>query len=413
MALALNRTTLADLPDAVAVPRHDPASASAGIVHVGVGGFHRSHLAVYVDDLLAAGHRDWAIRGVGLLPGDRALHDALAAQDHLYSVVTLPGAGDPSVRVIASIVDHLLGDDDPDAVVEALADPAVRIVSLTVTESGYLQRPDGTFDADSPALRADLAGPATPRSAFGVIVTALKRRRERDHGPFTVMSCDNLPGNGTIARAAVLGTAALTDPELHDWIDEHVTFPQSMVDRITPATTPQLIEALERDHGLRDRWPVPAEPFRQWVLEDSFAAGRPPFEDVGAHLVPDVRPYEEMKLRLLNGAHQVIAHLGRRTGHTFVHEAIADLTVAEAVRTYLHDEAAPTLDPVPGIDVGAYIATVLERFANPRVADTLDRLLVDTQARLRQFVVPIVRDRDSRGVDSPVARRVLELAGLE
>jgi mannitol 2-dehydrogenase len=406
----LRSSTLDRLPASVLTPGYDPSTVTAGIVHIGVGGFHRSHLAVYVDDLLAAGHSAWGIRGVGLLPSDRAMNEVLGEQDHLYTVVTMPGTGARELRVIGSVVDHLLADDDLEAVLEAMASPATHIVSLTVTEGGYFQRADRSFDDTSADIRSDAADPHRPHTAFGVIVEALHRRRERGLGPVTVMSCDNLPGNGDATRDAVLGVAALVDAALRDWIAEHVTFPSSMVDRITPATTPELIESIAADPGVADRWPVPAEPFRQWILEDDFAAGRPPFDTVGAQLVDDVAPYELMKLRLLNAAHQVIAHLGTPLGHVHVHEAIADQELAATVRAYLVDEAKPTLLPVPGVDVDEYIDTLLERFANPSIADTLERLAQDAHNRLRQFVVPTVMERYEAGLTSPIALRVLKAA---
>jgi mannitol 2-dehydrogenase len=415
MTVALRTSNLTDLPSGVAVPAYDPSTVTAGIVHVGVGGFHRSHLAVYVDDLLAAGHDTWGIRGIGLLSSDRAMNEVLTEQDHLYTVVTMPRTGPRELRVIGSVIDHVLADDDLETVLEAMASPDARIVSLTVTEGGYFQRADRSFDDTHAAIRSDAADPRHPRTVFGVIVEALARRRERGSGPVTVMSCDNLPGNGAATRNAVLGTAALVDAApggggLRDWIAEHVTFPSSMVDRITPATTPELIASIAADPGIKDRWPVPAEPFTQWILEDEFAAGRPPFETVGAQLVDDVAPYELMKLRLLNAAHQVIAHLGLPLGHTYVHEAIADARLLETLRAYLLDEARPTLLPVPGVDVDDYIETLLERFANPSIADTLERLAVDAHNRLRQFVVPTVLERSAEGLTSPIALRVLAAA---
>ncbi|MET0449660.1 MAG: mannitol dehydrogenase family protein [Aeromicrobium sp.] len=412
MTIDLRSANLDQLPAGVQVPAYDPDAVEAGIVHIGVGGFHRSHLAVYVDDLLADGHSSWGIRGIGLMPSDRTMNEVLTAQDHLYTVVTMPRTGPRELRVVGSIVDHLLTEDDLEAVIESMAAPATRIISLTVTEGGYFQRPDRSFDDTDDAIVADVADPGHPRTAFGVIVAALDRRRQRELPSVTVMSCDNLPGNGGATRAAVLGTAALIDPALHDWIAEHTTFPSSMVDRITPATTPELIASIEADPGIVDRWPVPAEPFTQWILEDEFVAGRPPFETVGAQLVDDVAPYELMKLRLLNGAHQVIAHLGIPAGYRLVHEALADDELLGTVRAYLDDEAKPTLSPVPGVDVDDYIETLLDRFANPSIADTLERLATDTHNRLKQFVVPVVRDRAAAGLESPIALRVLEAAGF-
>jgi mannitol 2-dehydrogenase len=406
----LRRENLGDLPSEVRTPAYDPSAVEAGIVHVGVGGFHRSHLAVYVDDLLGAGHLAWGIRGVGLLPGDRRMHEVLELQHHLYTVVTMHDSDHRELRVIGSVIDHLLVEDELDAVLESMAAPQTRIISLTVTEGGYFQAGDGAFDPTHPDIRADAADPQHPGTVFGIVVEALARRRRRDLPAVTVLSCDNLPGNGAAARAAVLGLARLVDEGLVAWIAESTTFPDSMVDRITPATTPELVASIAADPGVDDQWPVPAEPFSQWILEDAFVAGRPPFEDVGVQLVDDVAPYELMKLRLLNGAHQVIAHLGIPAGHVHVHEALADDELLATVRAYLQDEARPTLSPVPGVDLDDYIDTLLERFANPAIADTLERLAADAHNRLRQFVVPVVADRAAEGLKSPIARRVLDAA---
>ncbi|WP_022927273.1 mannitol dehydrogenase family protein [Patulibacter americanus] len=406
-AAPLSDAALPGLPNGVLRPTYDRADLVPGIVHVGVGNFHRSHLAVHIDDLLAAGHRGWAICGVGLRPYDRLVHDALASQDGLYSVVTLRPDGGRDVRVVGSIVEHLLAEDDLEAVLDRMAAPSTRILSLTVTEGGYYQRPDRTVDLDHPELRADAATPDAPRTIFGVLVAALARRRERGHGPVTVMSCDNLPGNGAVTREGVIGLAGRVDPALAAWIAEHASFPSAMVDRITPATTDALRAWLRDDAGVVDAWPVPAEPFTQWVLEDDFAAGRPPFEASGAQLVADVAPYELRKLRLLNGGHQAVAHVGRLVGHDVVREALADPDVRRFVTRYLQDEARTTLPPAPGMDPGAYVDTLVDRFANPYVADTLSRLATDASARLPQFVVPVVRARRAAGDRAPLALAVV------
>jgi mannitol 2-dehydrogenase len=407
--MRLSREHLNTLPAGVRTPQYDPAAVTTGIVHIGVGGFHRSHLAVYVDDLLAQGHLTWGICGIGTLPADRRMHDVLAGQDHLYTVATLVDGDRRDLRVIGSIVDHLLVEDDLQAVLSVMTAPSTRIVSLTITEGGYAQGADGSFDASDEGIQADAAAPARPRTAFGLIVEALERRRQAGLASVTVMSCDNLPGNGSATKDAVLGLARLRDPALAEWIEAETTFPSSMVDRITPVTTPGLVTSVA-DAGIDDQWPVPAESFTQWVLEGRFAAGRPPFEDVGVQLVDDVAPYELMKLRLLNGAHQVIAHLGLPAGHEYVHEAVGDAELLGTVRAYLQDEVRPTLAPVPGVDVDDYIDTLLERFANPAIADTLERLAADAHNRLRQFVVPVVADRAAQGLTSPIARQVLDAA---
>jgi mannitol 2-dehydrogenase len=350
-------------------PEYDRAGITAGIAHIGVGGFHRAHQAMYVDRLLREGlARDWGILGVGVLPQDRAIRDALAAQDHLYTLVERHADGSDDPQTIGSIVDFVLAPDDPGAAADRLADERIRIVSLTITEGGY--------------------EPGAPTQAHALVAEALRRRRDRGIAPFTVMSCDNLEHNGERARAAL---ARFAGGELGGWIEREVAFPASMVDRITPATTDADRAELQRRFGIEDRWPVVCEPFAQWVLEDAFALGRPPWEDAGVQLVADVAPYELMKLRLLNGSHQALAYLGALLGHELVHDAASDPPLRAFVRAYMDREATPTLAPVPGIDVDVYKDTLLERFANPRIRDTIARLAVDSANRMTKFVLPVLR----------------------
>ena len=397
MTITLSNAALRSLDPRVQVPRYDRAAVRPGIAHIGVGGFHRAHQAVYVDDLLAAGATDWGIVGIGLLPGDRRMRDVLRDQDHLYTVVTKQADGRLEPRVIGSIVDYRYGPDNPEAVLQVLIDPAIRIVSLTVTEGGYhLDHASGELVVDA-ALQADLDRPGTPATAFGHLVEALARRRTAGTEAFTVSSCDNLPGNGDLARRMLTAFARLRDPDLADWIDRHVAFPNSMVDRITPVTNDEDRALLTERFGLVDGWPVVCEPFRQWVCEDRFPAGRPAYETVGVQVVDDVVPYELMKLRLLNAAHQALGHLGRLRGWTYAHEAAQDPPLVRFVADYLREEGAPTLPPVPGIDLEHYQRQLLDRFANPAILDTLDRLCVDSSDRIPAFVLPVVRDQLRRG----------------
>ena len=374
---------------------YDRAGISAGIVHIGVGGFHRAHQAVVVDDLLRrGGHRQWGICGVGLLPGDVRMRDALAAQDHLYTLVIKHPDGSLGARTVGSIVDYLLAPDDPEAVLEKLADPATRIVSLTITEGGYnFDQVTGEFDTTDPAVAADAVPGAVPTTVFGYVVEALARRRERGIAPFTVMSCDNVQGNGHMARFVFSAFAEMRDPELADWVRHQVSFPNSMVDRITPVTTDEDQELVRNELGVADRWPVVAEPFFQWVLEDDFPLGRPDWDAAGAQLVDDVEPYELMKLRLLNASHQAMAYFGYLAGHRYAHEATADRSIAELMRRYMEREATPTLRPVPGIDLAEYRATLLERFGNPEIRDHLARLCMESSDRIPKWLVPMIRER--------------------
>src|SRR3954451_16505331 len=305
----LNEKTLASLDASVTSPPYDRGRVRTGIVHIGVGGFHRSHEAVYIDRLLERGEaEEWGICGVGVLPSDRRMAEVMAAQDHLYTLVVKHADGTLEARVVGSIVEYLFAPDDPEAVIEKMADPQTRIVSLTVTEGGYHVSPvTGAFDPTDPDIAHDLQQGATPRTTFGLITEALRRRRERGSAPFTIASCDNIQHNGDVARSTFTAFAALQDPDLGVWMQREVSFPNSMVDRITPATTDEDRAEVAKRYGVDDGWPVVCEPFTQWVLEDRFGLGRPPVEDAGVQVVDDVEPYELMKLRLLNASHQALA----------------------------------------------------------------------------------------------------------
>jgi mannitol 2-dehydrogenase len=348
---------------------------------------------MYHDRLLGEqGARDWMICGVGVLPADLQIKEALDAQDGLYILMAKDGGGGCGARVIGSIGQYLFAPEDPDPVIEAMADERVRIVSLTITEGGYNLDPDtGKFDAEDPDVAHDLERPRAPRTAFGLVVEALRRRREREVPAFTVMSCDNLPGNGDQARVAFTSFARLRDQALGEWVQNAVAFPNSMVDRITPATTDEDREEVQARFGIDDRWPVVCEPFVQWVLEDRFPAGRPPYERVGVQLVEDVEPYELMKLRLLNAGHQALAYFGYLCGYRYVHEAAQDAMLRAFLLGYLQEEAAPTVPEVPGIDPQEYTRSLIERFSNAHVPDTLARVAAYSSDRIPKFLVPVIR----------------------
>jgi mannitol 2-dehydrogenase len=394
----------------VAVPAYDRKSLSGGIVHFGVGGFHRAHEAMYLDTLMREGlAHDWAVCGVGLMPGDRRTEEVMHAQDCLYTLIIKAPDGSRSARVIGSIVEYLFAPDDPGKVLKRLTAPAIRIVSLTVTEAGYnVHRVTGEFDPDGPGIAEDLAQPHAPQTVFGFIVEALARRRAAGTAPFTVVSCDNVQGNGHVTRDAILGFARLRDAELADWIDEHVAFPNSMVDRITPATTDDDRRLVREEFGVGDEWPVVCEPFAQWVLEDSFTDGRPPFERAGVQIVDDVEPYELMKLRLLNASHQALGYAGYLAGYRYAHEAMADPAFAELLRRYMYDEAIPSLRPVPGVDLNQYVEQLIERFGNPVIRDTLARLCVDSSERMPKFVLPVLHYQLEHG--GPIDRATAVVA---
>ena len=398
---SLSTATLGTLGPDVPVPGYDRSAITSGIVHIGVGGFHRAHEAMYLDRLMEQGKAlEWGICGIGVLPGDARMRDALMAQDGLYTLVLKHPDGTLEPRVVGSIVDYLFAPDDPEAAVERMADPATRIVSLTVTEGGYDVHPvTGDFDP-TPAVRADLEAVAAgrpPTTMFGLVTEALARRRERGTAPFTVMSCDNLQGNGHLAHKAFTAFATLRDPDLGAWVGAEVAFPNSMVDRITPATTPDDLAMVAERFGIDDAWPVVAEPFAQWALEDRFTLGRPPLEDVGVQVVDDVTPYELMKLRLLNASHQALCYTGHLMGHRLVHEAAQDQVLADFLLAYMDGEATPTLAPVPGVDLPDYKRTLVERFSNAGVRDTVARLCAESSDRIPKWLLPVVRENLAAG----------------
>ena len=397
------------VPDGVPAPTYDRSKVVASVVHFGIGGFHRSHEAVYLDDVMSrTGLLEWGICGIGVLPHDRRIVDTLSAQRGLYTLVVKDLDGTWSPRVVGSIVEVVFAPDDRESVVDRLADARTRIVSMTITEGGYLVNPEtGAFDAENPAIAADLVAGAVPSTVFGYVVAALDRRRVEGREPFTVMSCDNLPGNGDVARRMMCAFARLKDPGLADWMEAHVAFPNSMVDRITPVTTEVDIERLADEFGVTDLWPVVCEPFSQWVLEDRFTQGRPPLESVGVQLVEDVVPYELMKLRLLNASHQALCYLGYLAGYRYAHEVCQDPLFVELLGTFMEHEASPTLPPVPGVDLAEYRRQLIGRFANPEIRDPLSRLCADSSDRIPTWLVPVIRHNLRSGGPVDVAALVV------
>src|SRR5918994_2440018 len=393
----LSQASLGSL--SVPVPSYDRSQVKVGIVHFGVGGFHRAHQAMYIDQLMERGKAlNWGICGVGVMPFDLKMKEALQTQDCLYTLVEKGPDGNWDPRVIGSIVQYVYAPDDPDAVIEKMADPATRIVSLTITEGGYNFHPvTGEFDADNPAVQADLAAGAGPATTFGLITEALVRRRSRGIEPFTVMSCDNIQGNGHVAQEVITAFARLRDPGLGDWVEANVRFPNSMVDRITPVTTDEDRAEIRERFGVEDAWPVVCEPFTQWALEDNFNAGRPPFEDVGVQVVPDVEPYELMKLRLLNASHQALCYFGYLAGYRLLHEVCQDPPFADFLLAYMDREATPTLEPVPGGDLEEYKPNLIARFSNPHVRDTVARLCAESSDRIPKWLLPVIRHNLATG----------------
>jgi mannitol 2-dehydrogenase len=386
---ALNQANLGSL--SIPVPSYDRSQVRVGIVHFGVGGFHRAHQAMYIDQLMEQGKAlDWGICGIGVMPFDLKMKEAMQSQDCLYTLVLKDPEGGWEPRVIGSIVQYLYSPDNPDAVIEKMADPATRIVSLTVTEGGYNFHPvTGEFDAENPAVQADLAPGAVPTTTFGLITEALVRRRSRGIEPFTVMSCDNIQSNGHVAQEVFAAFARLRDPELGEWVGATVRFPNSMVDRITPVTTDEDRTQISERFGVEDAWPVVCEPFTQWVLEDNFSLGRPPLEDVGVQVVQDVVPYELMKLRLLNASHQALCYFGYLAGYRLVHEVAQDQLFANFLLDYM------------------YKMQLIERFSNGAVRDTVARLCAESSDRIPKWLLPVIRENLAAGREVTLSAAVV------
>ncbi len=402
--MPITNETLSQLSPAISTPGYDRSALRQGIVHIGVGGFHRSHLATYAHELCEMGNLDWAILGAGVLPGDSRMQTALDAQDGLYTLISRgPDATD--VAVIGSITGYTLAHPDASELIAAIAAPTTQIVSLTVTEGGYpIDDVTGLYDPDSPV--------AGPGSAFAIIVAGLQARSETG-GKITVLSCDNIMSNGHAAKAATLGEASRINADLVPWITANVSFPNSMVDRITPATTDSDGAWLAETHGAHDEWPVVAEPFRQWVVEDDFAGDRPPLEKLDIIITNDVEPYEHMKLRLLNAGHSCLAYLAALDGIETVDDAMANPAIRKYVASFLDNEAKPVLPPVHGIDTAQYNASLIERFSNPAVGDQISRLCLDGSAKFPKFLLPTVRaqlEAAAGGDQSSVKHSALALA---
>jgi mannitol 2-dehydrogenase len=391
--MRLTNSSLSDLPKDVATPAYDRSRLTAGIVHIGVGNFHRAHMARYTDDLFGKGRdHDWAILGAGVRPTDAAMREKLEAQDWLTTAVEL-GPDWTRARVVGSMIGFVPVEADNRALIRAMAQPAIRIVSLTVTEGGYYIDPaTQQFDAAHPDMQHDAQDPERPRTAFGALVAALKARRAAGLTPFTAQSCDNLPGNGDLLRATVVTLARLSDPDLAAWIDGEGAFPNSMVDSIVPATGPKELALVRERFGIDDQAPVTHEPFRQWVIEDRFCAGRPRWEEVGATFTDRVHDYERMKIRILNGGHALICYPAALLGLEIVSEAMADARIRRFFRKVEETEMVPHVQPVPDMTPLAYLDLIDGRFSNPAIADTTRRLAFDGSNRQPKFILPAVAD---------------------
>ena len=399
-AIRLSDETLADMPEGVQVPSYNRAELTPGIVHIGLGNFHRAHQAWYLHRLMQQGKaQDWAIVGAGVRAFDEAQRQKMAAQDYLTTLVMLdPNAS--SAEITGSMIDYVPIEEGNGPLIAQMADAAIRIVALTVTEGGYYIDPaTNGFDEAHEDIQHDAANPAKPRTAFGAIIAALALRRANGTGPFTLQSCDNLQGNGAILRQTVVSLAKLSDPDLAAWIEANCSFPNSMVDCIVPATGAQEL-ALVRSFGIDDAVPVTHEPFRQWVIEDDFCAGRPAWDEVGATFSDRVHDFEAMKIRILNGGHQVLANAGEILSIPTIAECMSHPLIGGFFRKVAQTEVVPHVDPVPGMAPKDYVDLIASRFANPRIVDTTRRVAFDGSSRHTGFILPCIRDALAAGTPS-------------
>ncbi len=394
----LSTNLLPDIASTVQRPRYDRTAVTSGIVHIGLGAFHRAHQAAYIDEVLAK-YPSWGITGISLKRPDT--RDALRPQDGLYTLASRQD-DQASHRIIGSVIDILYAGDGLAPILDRLAHPATRIVSLTITEKGYCLDPaSGRLDETHADIAADLSNlnphnPSAPRSVPGLILTALRKRREAGTPPFTLLSCDNLRHNGRLLRTAITDLAALTDPDMVPWLEDSLACPSTMVDRIVPKTTQTDIDTIAQQCGYQDAWPVVAEPFGQWVIEDNFPLGRPPFETDDISFVQDVGPHEDMKLRLLNGSHSALAYVGLLAGHRLVSEAMADPNIARYLGR-LGDELIPTVEAPKGVDLTTYLKSVHQRFANTAIQHELVQIAADGSQKLPQRLLPAARFHAAQG----------------
>lgn len=398
--MKLNKTNLSKIEAKIPVPTYNRQHLKTGIVHIGVGGFHRSHQAYYIHQLLQKhAATDWAICGVGLREADRNMASVLKKQDCLYTLVTQYPNGKVESEVIGSITEYLLAVDEPQKVIDKMAHPDTKIVSLTITEGGYNFNPTtGGFNFENSVIQHELANPNDPKTVYGYLTAALRKRRDDGLPPFTILSCDNIQHNGDVARKMVLAFAKKQDAKLGNWIEKMVGFPNTMVDRITPVTSSEIINYLKNEHNLEDEWPVVCEPFIQWVIEDNFSNGRPPLEKLGVQFVPDVTPYEKMKIRLLNAGHSVLGITGAIHGHPTIDACMQDVVFAKFMRQFMDKEVTPVLGEIEGVDIEEYKDSLEERFANPNIKDSVSRICSESSAKLPKFLIPtLIENLENEG----------------
>jgi len=405
----LNQENLSQIRAKFSCPNYDRSELKTGIVHIGVGGFHRAHQAYYIHQLLKDPDvSDWGICGVGLREADRKICNILKNQDYLYALIIQHPNGKVETEVIGSIKDFLLAADSSDLVIDRMSHADTKIVSLTITEGGYNFNPStGDFNFDNPDIQHELIHKDKPRTVFGFLTAALKRRQINGLPPFTILSCDNIQHNGDVTRRMMLAFAQRQDAQLAAWIADNVAFPNTMVDRITPVTTPEAITYLQDTYGVNDEWPVVCEPFIQWVVEDKFSNGRPPLERLGVQFVPDVSPFEKMKIRLLNAGHSVLGIPGAIHGHATINACMSDPVFALFMRRFMDKEVSPVVGIIEGIDLEIYKDNLEERFANPNIKDSVSRICSESSAKLPKFLIPTIKENLTSGGSIEYATLVL------
>lgn len=404
MNIKINSNNLTLLSDDVITPSYDRSKVKAGIAHIGIGGFHRAHQAFYADELLEKHDViDCGICGVGLLDSDRKIYNTLQNQDGLYTLLTKLSDGTCKARVIGSIVEFLFAPEHPAAVIDKLASSDIKIISLTITEGGYnYNEASDSFDFSTPQIQWDLQNPNKPKTVFGYITQALKLRKERKTEGCTIQSCDNIQGNGKLTKRMLTSFISKAEPDILDWVNKNVSFPNSMVDRITPVTTDADIQLLKDQFNIDDQWPVVCESFNQWVIEDEFIAGRPELDLVGAQFVEDVEPFENMKLGLLNAGHSVLGILGAIHGYGSIDQAVNDTDFEIFLRAYMDDEVTPVLEDLDGVDLEAYKDSLIERFKNPYIKDSVARICLESSAKIPKFMLSTLRAQLK--VNGPISR---------
>lgn len=395
----LNTVNLPSVLPEVIIPNYNRLNIKTGIVHVGIGGFHRAHEAFLTDKLLHNDeNKNWGICGIALLDYDSKIYNVLKNQDGLYTLVIKNLDGTLKTQIIGSIIEYLFAPENPTAVIDKMANPETKIITLTITEGGYnFNEATGEFQIENPLIQHDLKNSKTPKTIFGYLTQAILKRKEANTDGFTIQSCDNIQGNGDITKKMLLSYIAVAEPSVLNWVHKNVSFPNSMVDRITPATTPLDIALTNDLLGLNDQWPVVCEPFIQWVIEDDFIAGRPPWENVGAQFVTDVTPYEKMKLTLLNAGHSVLGILGALLGYTTIDEVVNNKVIKEFLIDFMDVEVTPIIGKLEGIDLTEYKKSLLERFGNINIKDQVSRICLESSAKIPKFVLPTIKSRLERG----------------